>query len=87
MRDIAFCRGDQEHELGDIDLVSSRMDGENVLNLNASFADVEVSGEFLPTRLPRTIENVIYSVFPSLKPNRIFGSHWRPRIPDRYWIW
>lgn len=67
MRDIAFCRGDQEHELGDIELVSSRMEGENVLNLNASFVDVEVIGDFLPTRLPRTIENVIYSVFPSLE--------------------
>ena len=66
MKAISYCNAAGEHDLGDILLSSSREDGENLLELEATFADAEVRGTFLPTRLANTVANVVYSVFPAL---------------------
>lgn len=65
-RGISYCVGDAEYDLGDITLVSDRELGENVLRLDATFAEAEVVGAFLPTRLPTALQQVVFSVFPSL---------------------
>lgn len=67
VKGISYCNEDGEHDLGDILLRSSRADGENLLELDANFADAEVRGTFLPTRLPSALANVVYSVFPALR--------------------
>lgn len=66
IKGISYCAGEVEHDLGDIALMSDRVDGENLLRLSATFAEAEVVGAFLPTRLPTALQQVIYSVFPSL---------------------
>lgn len=63
---ITYCRGDDEYGLGDIHLISDRFQGENLLRLNGSFAEAEVIGPFLPTKLPEALGHVLRSVFPSL---------------------
>lgn len=63
---ISYCHGDEEYELGDLQLSSGRIGGENLLRLDASFAEAEVIGEFLPTKLPEALGHVLRSVFPSL---------------------
>ncbi len=77
--DISFCDEDGEHDLGDIILESDRKDGENVLRLEASFAQAEVIGTFLPTRLPEALAHVLYSVFPSLT-NEVVYKHEEQRF-------
>ena len=64
---ISYCNEDGEHDLGDVLLTSGRRDGENVLTLDASFADAEVVGSFLPTLLPEAVASIFYSVFPALR--------------------
>ncbi|MEO8591599.1 MAG: translocation/assembly module TamB domain-containing protein [Flavobacteriales bacterium] len=64
--DISYCQNSDEHDLGDLLLTSGRREGENVLHLDATFAEAEVVGSFLPTRLPEVLANVARSVFPSL---------------------
>lgn len=64
--DISYCDDVNEHDLGDVLVTSGRRNGENVLRLDATFAEAEVVGSFLPTRLPEVLANVAYSVFPSL---------------------
>jgi hypothetical protein len=66
LKGITYCRGDDEFELGDVHLSSDRRDGENLLRLDASFAEAEVIGPFLPTKLPAALGHVLRSVFPSL---------------------
>ncbi|MFN3875617.1 MAG: hypothetical protein ACK4L7_06865, partial [Flavobacteriales bacterium] len=63
---ISYCRGDDEFDLGDAHLRSDRFEGRNILRLDATFAEAEVVGEFLPTRLPAALGHVVRSVFPSL---------------------
>lgn len=63
---ISYCQGEDEYALGDIHLRSERRAGENLLLLDASFAEAEVAGAFLPTKLPAALAHVVYSVFPSL---------------------
>ncbi|MBK8497945.1 MAG: translocation/assembly module TamB [Flavobacteriales bacterium] len=70
--DISYCDEDGEHDLGDILLESDRLNGENVLRLDASFAQAEVVGTFLPTRLPEALAHVVYSVFPSLTDEVVY---------------
>jgi len=67
LRDIVYCASDEDHELGDIQLRSDRQDGQNILELDASFAEARVVGTFLPTRLPEAAINVVYSIFPALR--------------------
>lgn len=72
VRGISYCANGKEYEFGDIALVSDREGGENVLRLDASFAEAEVVGAFLPTRLPQALAHVIYSVFPALGDQVIY---------------
>lgn len=72
VQDISFCDDQGEHDLGDIILESDRRNGENVLHLDATFAEAEVVGDFLPTRLPSALAHVAYSVFPSLTEEVIY---------------
>lgn len=67
LRDIMYCGTDRDHQLGDISLTSDRQAGENILELDASFAEARVVGTFLPTRLPDAVVNVVYSIFPALR--------------------
>lgn len=67
VKGISYCNEAGEHDLGDLLLTSGRRDGENVLDLKATFADAEVVGTFLPTRLPGAVTSIIYSVFPALR--------------------
>jgi hypothetical protein len=67
IKDIVYCSTDGDHDLGDIRLESDRKDGQNVLRLDASFAEAEIVGTFLPTLLPKAFANVVYSVFPALR--------------------
>ncbi len=69
---ISYCDADVEYDLGDVVLVSDRSDGVNSLRLDADFAEAEVLGTFLPTRLPAAIAHVVYSVFPSLREDVIY---------------
>jgi TamB, inner membrane protein subunit of TAM complex len=66
MLGISYCVNDVEHDLGDVHVSSSQREGHNVMRLDASFAEAEVVGEFLPTRLPVALAHVLYSVFPSV---------------------
>lgn len=63
---ISYCQGEEDFDLGDVHLRSGRRDGENVLLLDATFAEAEVVGPFLPTKLPAALGHVLRSVFPSL---------------------
>ncbi|MCB0766163.1 MAG: translocation/assembly module TamB [Flavobacteriales bacterium] len=65
-RDISYCVGEVDHELGDITLRSGRGSGRNIVELDADFATARVEGLFQPTHLPALITNTVYSVFPSL---------------------
>jgi|688.fasta_scaffold03412_20 hypothetical protein len=73
IRDIVYCSTDGDHDLGDIRLESDRMDGQNILRLDASFAEAEIVGTFLPTLLPNAFANVVYSVFPALRDEVIYA--------------
>ena len=64
-RDISYCVGDVDHELGDITLRSGRTSGVNTVELDADFATARVEGTFQPTHLPALIRNTVYSVFPA----------------------
>ncbi len=66
IRDISYCVGSVDHELGDVRLRSGREAGRNILELDATFAHGRVEGTFLPTRLADLAANTIYSVFPAL---------------------
>lgn len=66
VQDIFYCDDRGDHELGDIHVTSGRRDGANVLEMVSSFADVEVVGDFLPTRVPDAVASILYSVFPAL---------------------
>ncbi|HRH36805.1 MAG TPA: translocation/assembly module TamB domain-containing protein [Flavobacteriales bacterium] len=66
MRGISYCDDDGEHDLGNLLLTSDRSNGMNTVKLDAAFAEAEVVGTFLPTKLPAVVQHVIYSVFPSL---------------------
>ncbi|MCB9171089.1 MAG: translocation/assembly module TamB [Flavobacteriales bacterium] len=63
---LEYCDADSTYRFGDLSLVSGREAGEPILQLRSDMADVDVRGEFLPTRLPRAITSVFYSVFPSM---------------------
>ncbi|MCB9164975.1 MAG: translocation/assembly module TamB [Flavobacteriales bacterium] len=65
-RDISYCVGDMDHELGDITLRSGRGSGRNIVELDADFASARVEGLFQPTHLPTLVTNTVFSVFPSL---------------------
>ncbi|MBK6775194.1 MAG: translocation/assembly module TamB [Flavobacteriales bacterium] len=64
---ISYCTAEGDHELGDILVRSDRQGGKPLLELRSTFADAEVVGTFLPTRLPDALKSVAYSVFPSLQ--------------------
>jgi len=66
LTDILYCDDAQEHDLGVVLITSGRQDGENVLRLDATFAEAEVVGTFLPTLLPHVLADIAYSAFPSL---------------------
>lgn len=66
MKDISYCSGSVDHELGDIELHSGREEGRNVLELVSDFAKARVEGRFQPTQLPSLLANTVYSVFPAL---------------------
>ncbi|MEX1132659.1 MAG: translocation/assembly module TamB domain-containing protein [Flavobacteriales bacterium] len=70
---ISYCDERGDHELGDLLLTSGRSAGENVLTLTSSFADAEVIGNFLPTKLPGAITSIVYSVFPALSQEVIYA--------------
>ncbi len=72
LKGISYCDEDGEHDLGDVVVVSDRNSGVNTLRLDADFAEAEVVGSFLPTKLPTAISHVIYSVFPSLSEEVIY---------------
>jgi hypothetical protein len=63
---ISYCQGDEEYDLGDVHLISDRRAGLPILQLDATVAEAEVIGPFLPTRLPAALATVLRSVFPSL---------------------
>ncbi len=72
-RGISYCVGEVEHDLGDVVLLSDRVGGENLLRLDATFAEAEVVGAFLPTRLPTALQQVVYSVFPALVSQVVYN--------------
>ena len=72
-RAISYCNEDGEHDLGDVLLTSGVRDGESVLGLQATFADAEVVGRFLPTKLPAALTSVVYSVFPALREEVVYA--------------
>ena len=63
---ITYCQGDEEFDLGDVHLISDRRAGLPLLQLDATVAEAEVIGPFLPTKLPQALASVLGSVFPSL---------------------
>ncbi|MBX2973374.1 MAG: hypothetical protein KF797_09740, partial [Flavobacteriales bacterium] len=65
-RDISYCVGAVDHDLGDVRLRSGREGGKNIVELEAGFAKARVEGRFQPTYLPGLITNTVYSVFPAL---------------------
>ncbi|MCW5897861.1 MAG: translocation/assembly module TamB [Flavobacteriales bacterium] len=73
LKGISYCDEEGEHDLGDLLLTSGRRDGENVVDLVSTFADAEVRGTFLPTKLPGAITSVVYSVFPSLRDEVVYA--------------
>lgn len=73
VRGISYCNERGEHDLGDLLLTSGRSGGENILELTSTFADAEVFGNFLPTRLPDALTSIVYSVFPSLSNEVIYA--------------
>lgn len=66
VHDLRYCKGDEEHVLGNLALRSSREEGRNVLDLQADALEARVVGTFLPTKLVPAITDVVYSVFPAL---------------------
>lgn len=66
VRDISYCVGTVDHELGDVILRSGREAGRNVVELQSGFATARVVGIFQPTHLPELIANTAYSIFPAL---------------------
>ena len=74
MRDISYCVGLTDHELGNVLLRSGREGGKNVLELDADFAHARVVGAFLPTKLLDLAANTVYSVFPALR-NEVVYAH------------
>jgi len=73
LRDISYCVGSKDHELGDLILRSGRANGQNILELDADFAHARVVGTFLPTRLLDLAANTVYSVFPSLQRSVVYA--------------
>jgi hypothetical protein len=73
VKGISYCNEQGEHDLGDLLLTSGRRSGENVLTLVSTFADAEVVGTFLPTRLPGAFTSIVYSVFPSLSNEVVYA--------------
>lgn len=65
--DISYCDDRGDHDLGYVKLVSSKEQGEEVLRLDATFAEAEVRGRFLPTRVADLVSNMVLSVFPALE--------------------
>lgn len=83
---ISYCDEQGDHELGDALLTSGRSAGENVLSLTSDFANAEVIGKFLPTRLPGAITNILYSVFPALREEFTYAQaeqHFRFRVETK----
>jgi hypothetical protein len=70
---VSYCNADAEYDLGDLLVESGREAGENTLRLTSDFATAEVIGTFLPTRLPSAFAHVVYSVFPSLTDDVVYG--------------
>lgn len=73
VRGISYCNERGEHGLGDLLLTSGRSGGENILELTSTFADAEVFGNFLPTRLPDALTSIVYSVFPALSNKVVYA--------------
>lgn len=65
--DISYCDDRGDHDLGYVKLISGREAGEEVLRLDATFAEAEVRGRFLPTRVADLVHNMALSVFPALE--------------------
>jgi hypothetical protein len=67
MQDVSYCEDSVDLDIGDIALTSLRENGEPVLTLRSTVADVDVRGPFYPTRLPDAVKSVLFSVFPALQ--------------------
>lgn len=64
--DISYCDDLGDHDLGYARLSSMQEQGEDVLRLDATFAEAQVHGRFLPTRVADLVSNMMLSVFPAL---------------------
>ena len=64
--EITYCDDIGDHDLGYIQVESDRMEGQDVLLVDATGLEAEVRGSFLPTRIPDLLTNMVYSVFPAL---------------------
>ena len=67
MQDVSYCEDSVDLDLGDIDLTSARENGQALLTLRSTVADLDVRGPFFPTRLPEAVKSVLFSVFPALQ--------------------
>ncbi len=70
--DISYCDDLGDHDIGYIKLANAQEAGEDVLRLDATFAEAEVRGRFLPTRVVELAANMMRSVFPSLGDDIIY---------------
>lgn len=70
--DISYCDDLGDHDIGYIKLANAQEAGEDVLRLDATFAEAEVRGRFLPTRVAELAGNMMRSVFPSLGDDIIY---------------
>ncbi len=72
LRDISYCVGADEHDLGDVFIRSGREFGQNILELTSDAVSARVEGTFLPTRLVELTTNTVYSVFPALRNDVVY---------------
>ncbi|MCB9168036.1 MAG: translocation/assembly module TamB domain-containing protein [Flavobacteriales bacterium] len=63
---LEYCDEDSTYLFGDLALASGRVQGMQALQLRSGLADIDVHGDFLPTRLPTALRSVLFSVFPAL---------------------
>ncbi|MBK9760299.1 MAG: translocation/assembly module TamB [Flavobacteriales bacterium] len=73
MEDVTWCEDSCDLLIGDLSLLSSRENGEALLQLRSSAADVDVRGPFYPTKLPAALKSVVFSVFPALQEEVRYG--------------
>ena len=71
MRDILYCEGEKEYNFGNALLTSKKEDGEPLIELKSTVADVRLAGNAIFREIPLVAQQALFSVFPSLDDGRI----------------